>query len=140
MASQLQIPASIDQLHRAIEWLRQHLQKAGFVKAEIIRLELALEEAFVNSVLHGYKEKKGVIELEFKTVPSQHVEITLIDFGPPFDPLKEAPPIDCEKPIEEREVGGMGIYLMRLCVDEVKYLRIKDSNVLKFIKRFSQKK
>ena len=121
-----------------MSWLREHLKRAGLQKGEILRLELVLEEAFVNSVQHGYKEKQGVIELEFQMTPKSHVAFSIADQGPPFNPLKEAPKPNLGASLEEREVGGLGIYLMQHCVDDVKYAREGDWNKLWFVKRFSQ--
>jgi anti-sigma regulatory factor (Ser/Thr protein kinase) len=134
MKSKAQFPAKIHELHKALAWLRGHLEKAGLSKGEILRLELVLEEAFVNSVQHAYRNREGIIELEFKHIPNSSIEFSITDYGPPFNPLKEGPEVDVTKPIEDREVGGLGIYLMRHCVDDIRYLREAESNTLRFRK------
>ena len=140
MGSKIQFPAKIHELKRALAWLRSHLEKAGLEKKEILRLELVLEEAFVNSIQHAYRGKEGLVELEFKHLPDQTIEFAISDFGPPFNPLKEGPQVDITLPIEEREAGGLGIYLMQHCIDDVRYFRKEEKNTLIFIKRFSQTK
>lgn len=135
MDSRIQITATLHELARVLSWLRSHLEKTGLQKKEILRLELVLEEAFVNAVQHAYREKEGIVEIEFRYIPKALVEFVITDFGPPFNPLKEAPKVDITKPIEEREVGGLGIYLMQHCIDDVQYVRANSSNILRFTKK-----
>ena len=103
------------------------------------KLELASEEAIVNVIQHGLPEKKGEVEIALKWGAGQ-VEIVIRHSGPPFNPLKEAPKVTPHAPIEEREAGGLGIYLIRQIMDDLIYLREGDENVLIMIKRFSQMK
>ncbi|MBI3508915.1 MAG: ATP-binding protein [Chlamydiia bacterium] len=138
MSIKTQFPALLEQLPQVLSWLRNHLQQVGFVKKEILRLELVLEEAFVNCVQHAYRNQGGVVELTFQVIPSSHVEISIADFAPPFNPLQQAPEVDTDQALEEREVGGLGIFFMQKCVDDIRYTRRKDGNTLLFIKRFSQ--
>ncbi len=59
------------------------------------------------------------------------------DWGPPFDPLAHAPNVNLEASLEERDTGGLGIYLMRQVMDVLLYQREDDANILIMIKRFS---
>jgi serine/threonine-protein kinase RsbW len=131
--------AEIQELHRIREWLRIRLAQRGLEKSAIHKMELASEEAFVNVVTHSYAGRKGKVEIGLKWGPGQ-VEIIMRDWGPPFDPLSNSSDVDLNAPLEEREVGGLGIHLMRRVMDELIYQREKDENVLTMIKRFSQKK
>jgi anti-sigma regulatory factor (Ser/Thr protein kinase) len=132
-------PAEIQELHRTLEWIRTHLINGGVPKAMIGKLELASEEAIVNVIHHAYPKKKGEVEIGIKWGDAQ-VEIIVRDSGPPFNPLKEAPKVSLHAPIEEREAGGLGIYLIRQIMDELHYAREGDENVLTMLKRFSQTK
>ena len=131
--------ADIQELHQILAWVRVRFAKKGVEVGTIRRIELASEEALVNVISHGYAGQKGKIEIELKWAPGQ-VEIIVRDWGPPFDPLANAPHVDPEAPAEERNAGGLGIYLMRQIMDELIYHRDKDANVLTMIKRFSQTK
>ncbi len=122
--------AEIKEIHPIMQWLKVHLEKKGFDSKTIRRMELALEEAVANIIHHG---KKGKIEIgiDFR---GETVAIVLKDFGPPFDPLTEAPEVDPGK------VGGLGIFLMKQVMDEITYQRLEGANVLTLFKRFSRKK
>lgn len=131
--------AEIQELHRIREWIRVRLAKGRFEAGAIRKMELAAEEAFVNVVTHSYAGRKGKVEIGLKWAPG-HIEIVLRDWGPPFDPLANASNVNLEAPLDEREIGGLGIHLMRCVMDELIYKREKDENVLTMVKRFSQTK
>ena len=100
-------------------------------------INLALEEAIVNIINYAYPEgKMGDIRLKasFDSEPSR-ILFELTDSGIPFDPtsVKEA---DVTLGIEERPVGGLGIFMMRKLMDEVTYKRQEEKNILLMIKKF----
>jgi serine/threonine-protein kinase RsbW len=123
--------AKIEQLHDMLDWIKTQLKQLPFDEKVLQRMELASEEAIVNVIRHGRVE---IIEIAVRLFPKKHAEIIFRDFGPPFNPLTEAPPVK-NVPLPEREIGGLGIYFMRRCVDEVRYFRESSSNVLTLIKK-----
>lgn len=131
--------AQIQELHRMIEWLKNHLLKRKIPSKLIGQLELALEEVAVNVIQHGYRGKSGKIEIGLQWSENQ-LEIQVRDWGPPFNPLTNPPKVDPSMPLEEREIGGLGIHFLKQLVDEIQYTRELNINVLKLIKRFSQMK
>ena len=130
--------ADIQELHRILEWVRLRLAKKGLEMAAIRRLELASEEALVNVINHGYEGRMGKIEIGLHT-SSDFVQIVIRDWGPPFDPLANAPEVDPSAPLEARKKGGLGIFLIQQIMDELVYQRENDANVLIMIKRVSAK-
>lgn len=118
-----------------LEWIGQQVVAMHFDGKTIRKLELAAEEAIVNIVNHAYRGGEGTIEIGVKVVLGSHVEISLKDRGPPFDPLQEERKIDPDLPLEEREEGGLGILMIRHYMDEVRYAREGGHNVLTLVKR-----
>ena len=108
-------------------------QKLGLPKKCLFEIHLAVEEHFTNVVSHGYKddhEHKIKINLAHE---NNVVKIQIEDDGIPFNPLEtSAPDVTCR--LEDREIGGLGIHIAKHCVDEIKYQRINDRNVLTFKK------
>jgi serine/threonine-protein kinase RsbW len=99
------------------------------------QLELALEEAVVNVFHYAYPDEDGdgVIWLRLKKDLERHVlEIDIEDEGAPFNPLAKSGP-DYGNNLDDWEVGGLGIFLMRRLVDDVLYLRKKERNTLRLI-------
>ena len=126
--------AEIQELHRILDWVRIHFAKKAVPEATIRKIELASEEAIVNVISHGYAGQKGKIEIGLKWEPGL-VAIIVRDWGPPFDPLANAPHVDPAAPSEARNAGGLGIYLMRQIMDELTYVRENNANLLTMIKK-----
>lgn len=123
--------ASIDELHKMLSFIRMELKAAGFEGDLETQVELALEEAIVNIIKHGYKNSSGNVEIRCNQLPNEGIEVTLIDNGIPFNPLSK---FDSPEP---NIVGGYGIYLIKRIMDKVEYMRSNDQNCLKLTKFFS---
>lgn len=123
-------PASIQELHSILQWVRGQL--AGLDRTAIGRVELATEEALVNIINYAKVEQ---IDVEVKNLHDGRIEIAIKDQGPPFNPLKHKGP-DLVSPLEERNEGGLGIYFIRECMDEVRYFRDRHTNTLVLVKRY----
>lgn len=97
------------------------------------QLILAVDEAATNIIKHALKLKTNDefnIEIEVK---NSSILVRLIDYGEPFDPDKIPLP-DIEESILKKKRGGLGLYLMRQIMDDVKYFRKNGSNVTELIK------
>ena len=98
-------------------------------------INLAVEEAVVNSIMYAYPEGKyGEVKLT-ATVDSKEKTITFVlsDHGIEFNPLA-APEADTTLGVEEREIGGLGIFLVKQLMDKIEYKRNGDENVLTMTK------
>jgi len=126
--------AEMDALEAMMQWVRSQLSKVSFSPAEQRKIELAMEEALVNIIRYAYGEKKGHIELSFSQA-IEYVEFTVRDSGVSFNPLLESSHIDADRPLEEREEGGLGIMLIKEYMDEVHYKRLEPYNILRLIKK-----
>lgn len=128
--------ARIDLLRSMLDWICNHLTAMEFNSATLRKIELASEEALVNIIRHAYQERPEIIEIELKLFPKSHVEISIQDSGPPFNPLKVKAP-DLTSDLEERAPGGLGIHFIKKNMDEVRYHRIENGNVLILIKKIT---
>lgn len=100
----------------------------------IFNLNLVLEEAVVNIINYAYpKEKNESIYLSASLYGSSIV-FTLTDTGKEFDPTT-FPDADITLSADDREIGGLGIFLIRHIMNEVKYERIEGKNVLTLQKK-----
>ena len=132
-------PATMEKLPEILLWVRNQLIQTEIDSRSSHKIELAAEEAIVNAIHHAYSGKQGEIELIFKVL-SESVELTILDHGPPFNPLLDALAPDISSSVESRKEGGLGIFLLRKCVDHLHYQREKETNALTLIKHFSRKK
>jgi len=129
-------PAQIENLEGMIAWVREQIQNSLFKEADQRKIELAMEEALVNIIVHGYPQhsRKAMLEIIIQWRHDQKIEFKIIDKGLPFNPLLQLVKFNVYANIEEREEGGLGIYFMRLCMDEVHYERQHPFNVLTLVK------
>ena len=95
------------------------------------QIDLAVEEIFVN-IAHYSGSQEAVINCSFE---NDKVEITFSDSGVPFNPLAKADP-DLTLNAEEREIGGLGIFLTKKFMDSVSYEYKDGMNCLRIIKSF----
>ncbi|HOU35822.1 MAG TPA: SpoIIE family protein phosphatase [Candidatus Omnitrophota bacterium] len=128
----LVLPAKLENLEKMFAFIREGAARQGFVKEHIDKIQLACEEALVNVINYAYPGRQGDLEITYLNSNS-YLEITLIDSGIPFDPLSLPEP-DIHKPIEERNIGGLGIFMMKKIMDEVTYKRDGNKNVLTLVK------
>ncbi|MFW6270338.1 MAG: ATP-binding protein [Bacillota bacterium] len=128
----LKLPAVIDNLEQMISFILQGLESLNIKDKEkhAAKLRLACEEALVNIIKHAYKTEKGDVEIIY-TFDSRKNEfkVKLLDKGPAFNPLAKEDP-DINLPVEERQIGGLGILMIKNSMDEVKYERKKGKNIL----------
>ena len=95
----------------------------------IFNLNLVLEEAVSNVILYAYGEEKHKEISLMAKISDGNLVFALTDSGKEFDPTK-VPDADITLSAEEREIGGLGIYLIRQIMNKVEYQRIDKRNVL----------
>jgi serine/threonine-protein kinase RsbW len=125
----LTIGNRLDEMSRLTSDVAAFLRSHGADPHTAYAVDLALEEMVSNVIRHGYRDDKSdgiVISVDLK---SNSVLLTVEDRGRPFNPL-EAPTPDLDLPVEQRRIGGLGIFLVRQTVDEMRYERVEDRNVL----------
>ncbi len=124
--------ADVNELTGVIDYLDDAIQvlNPGFRQTK--KLELALEESFVNIVSYAYPNGGGKVEIDIDIDEAKKVvSVTLIDEGIPFDPLSEKDP-DVTLPAEKRKVGGLGIFLVKKNTDEQHYEYRDSKNIMNF--------
>jgi serine/threonine-protein kinase RsbW len=113
-------PARFEYLDEIREFVAGVAREGGFNDKEIYSLQLAADEAASNIIEHAYEgTADGVIQI---TCDMRGIEIviTMHDDGKPFDPSKVKQP-NLKANLSERQIGGLGLYLMRKLMDKVEY-------------------
>ena len=95
------------------------------------QLNLVAEEVVANIILYGFpdKDEGDKIRLELN-VSGAELKMKITDHGKEFNPLQVPPPDDLQKPAGERNIGGLGVYLIRQLMDKVEYERKDNENIL----------
>ncbi len=125
----LTLASSPSTVGQAVEAVRRFALGSGLDEAKTAALGVAVDEAVTNVVRHAYRGDAGRVLTLALSVAGDAVQVEILDHGHPFDPLAEvtAPP---DGGAEDREVGGLGLLLMRELVDEARYIRDGDRNKL----------
>lgn len=130
--SKIKLPATIYNLRKLIQFVSNFAKEKGFSKKRIQEIELAVEEAFVNVSTYAYPDKNtGEVEVRCEMSNDAVLVIEILDTGTPFDIRSFSEP-DLNVDISNREIGGLGIFLIRKMVDEVHYRRDGQRNILSF--------
>jgi len=122
------------ELHELADAVDEFADKNG-LSADVTRdINLSLEEAFVNVISYGYNDdnKHSVVVKMF--LDNGYAVLKISDDGVLFNPL-DLPMPDINKPIEGRESSGLGVFLIRQLMDDVKYERKRSKNILTLRKR-----
>ncbi len=131
---ELEIAADVDKLSKVTEFVDSILEKNGCPIKVQMKIDLALEELFVNIAHYAYPDGEGTAKI-LAGANSEYVEITFIDSGVPYDPLAKPDP-DVTLSIEERQIGGLGIFLSKKLMDDISYKYEDNKNILTVRKNF----
>ncbi len=124
------IPATKDKLSLAIDPIVSFLTNLGVDHKIVYKIELSLEELLVNIASYAYAPKSGNVDIEYQLLLNPRaILIKISDEGKAFNPLQSADP-DVTLSSEERDIGGLGIYIVKNTMDEISYQRIDNKNVL----------
>jgi len=121
-------------LYPMLIWVKERVIKY-FNQKDLENIELSCEEIFINIIKHGYLYKKGSIHIDLTL--NAVLEITFTDKAKKFNPFDQKEKIYKKLSKKEREVGGLGIFLVFECMDEVIYKRESSCNILTIIKKRS---
>lgn len=129
----LSFPVSEQAYKSLVDFLKKELVENGCPDKTLSQIIVAVEELYSNVVFHGYP-KGGLGNFSIKIIPDNN-KVTLImkDDATPFNPLIVKAP-DITLSAEEREIGGLGIYIVKETMDEFHYERINEKNVVTIVK------
>lgn len=132
---ELQIAAQIDKLPSVIAFLDDILEKYECIMSVQVQLEVAIEEVYVNVAHYAYAPDTGeaTITVDYEN-DTKTVTVTVIDSGIEFNPLAKVDP-DITLSAEDREIGGLGIYMVKKSMDSVSYERKDGQNIFSMTKK-----
>lgn len=134
MTKILHLENDIAQVPLLAEWVEMLGEELMLPMPAVFQLNLALEEAVVNVMNYAYPEKSGmpvVLEAE-ADAEADTISFRLSDEGIAFDPTQQDDP-DITLSAEEREIGGLGIFLVQQMMQSVSYERTEGRNILTMI-------
>lgn len=131
---ELTVKAVIENIGTVTEFVEEQLKILDCPLKAQMQIGIAIDEIFGNIAQYAYRSGVGeaTVRVEVTEDPLS-VIITFIDQGIPYDPLAKADP-DVSLSAEEREIGGLGIYMVKKSMDEISYEYQEGQNILKIKK------
>lgn len=130
------VDALLENLQTVIDFATEKLEERDCSMKVVMQTELVIEEIFVNIASYAYHPEIGPATfcMEFEENPHALL-MTFIDSGKPYNPLEQDAP-DTTLGVDEREIGGLGIFLVKKNVDEISYEYADGKNILRMKKFF----
>lgn len=123
------LDAKVDNLSQLLSIIDEELENAGCSMKGQMQIDVAVEEIFVNVASYAYEDGNGSCTIQVDTDPvNSYVTITFIDEGIPYNPLAKEDP-DVTLSADEREIGGLGIFIVKKSMDKTAYERKDNKNV-----------
>lgn len=125
---ELSITAKTENLDEVLSFVNCELEKQNCSMMAQMELDIAIEELFVNIAHYAYRPKEGpvTIQIDFK---EDMISVVFIDNGIPYNPWERKDP-DITLSAEEREIGGLGVYMVKKSMDHVDYSYEEGKNIL----------
>ena len=131
------VPSEATQLPVLAQFLHEFWSAAALPPTQSLPFEIALEEVFMNVVMHGTPAgRQGRVEVCL-ALADDSLTLAVEDDGPPFDPLTLPAP-DVNASLDQRQVGGLGVYFVRQLMDAVSYRRVGPRNQLRMTKQVAR--
>ena len=129
--------ATDENLEAVNDFIHAQIKPFSCQSQTLFQIDLAVEEIFVNISHYAYSPDKGMVQIECsaeKTADAPaKLTVSFTDRGKAFNPLAKPDP-DITLSVEEREIGGLGIFLTKKYMDSVLYERKDNQNILTFTK------
>ena len=128
-------PADDSALNDVLAFAEEELEKAECPAKTMMQLTVALEEVFVNVAHYAYPDEKGKVNVGIAfDGENRRITFRIADSGVEFNPLEKPDP-DITLSAEEREIGGLGIFICKKTMDEIGYARENGENILTMTKK-----
>lgn len=133
----IEIDAILENLPKVMEFVDENLEEYGCDMKSQMKIDISVEELFVNIAHYAYHDRIGKAKIMFEYLEeSGSVKITLMDEGVHYDPLAKEDP-DITLSAEEREIGGLGILMVKKNMDDVRYEYLDGRNITSIYKQIA---
>ena len=127
---ELNIAATVENIEVVTDFVNEQLEALECPMKAQMQIDIAIDELFGNIAHYAYNSEIGQVTIRFEVVEDPlSVIITFIDSGVPYDPLEKDDP-DTTLAADEREIGGLGIYMVKKSMDEITYEYKDGQNIL----------
>lgn len=137
---ELNISATIENIAAVTAFVDEQLEELDCPLKTQLQVDVAIDELFGNIAHYAYNPEVGAATVRVEVTENPlSVVITFIDNGVPYDPLAKADP-DITLSAEERQIGGLGIYMVKKSMDDISYEYKNGQNILRIKKHIQEEK
>ena len=133
----LKVETRLEELPRIAAAVDELAERESWPPGMAVRVNLVIEEFGINVMNYGYDEGVHTFDINL-SYNDDLLTIEIIDGGKPFNPLEDAPEPDTESPIEDRPIGGLGLFLVRTMTDDLQYRWEDSKNHSTMVMRISE--
>ena len=127
---ELTVVATVENIETVTDFVNEQLEALDCPMKAQMQIDIAIDELFGNIAHYAYNPEVGSATVRVEVIEDPlAVTITFIDNGVPYDPLAKADP-DTTLSAEERDIGGLGIYMVKKSMDEITYEYKSGQNIL----------
>lgn len=136
--TELVVDAKTENLEQVLDFVNGRLEEADCPMKVQVQMDIAVEEIFVNIAHYAYQGTvgKAAVHVRIQKEPAV-VEIIFKDEGTPYNPLEKKDP-DVTLSAEDRQIGGLGIYMVKKSMDDVSYDYKDGQNIFRIQKSWTE--
>ena len=135
--AEITLQAKVENIRQVVAFVEEKLEAMGCAMKAQMQLSIAVDELFTNIACYAYAPGSGMATVRVEAISGgQQARITFIDQGVPYNPLEKSDP-DTTLPAEKRQIGGLGIYMVKKSMDVMTYEYRNGYNILTIKKRVS---
>lgn len=128
--NELTVEARLDNLEQVLQFIDSQLEQIDCPFGIQMKIDVAVEELFVNIANYAYAPGTGLAVIRFWVEENpKTIVITFTDSGMPYNPTEKEDP-DTSLSAQDRQIGGLGIFMAKKSVDDMTYLRREGKNIL----------
>ncbi len=134
--AEITLEATVENIGRVTDFVNAELEKLNCPMKAQLQIDIAIDELFGNIVQYAYRPDIGPATIRVSVMEKpMAVVVTFIDHGKPYDPLAMEDP-DVSMSAEEREIGGLGVFIVKNSMNEIDYRYEDGQNILMIRKNF----
>lgn len=138
---EIMVDATIENITAVTEFIEEQLDQVDCPVKAKLQINVAMDELLSNIAHYAYKKDGGQVTVQLEVQKGEKItpcaQITLTDCGIPYDPLSKEDP-DVTLSMEERPVGGLGIFMAKKLMDGISYEYKDGKNILTVIKKLEE--
>ena len=131
---EITVRAVDEELNNVIAFVTEELETVDCPMKTQMQIEVAVEELFVNIAHYAYTPNIGDATIQVDINDARELTVTFIDSGMQYDPLAKPDP-DVTLSVEQRKIGGLGIYMVKKSMDDMRYRYEGGKNILTIVKK-----